>query len=127
MENNIDMKVDENGMPEYKYVKNINLKMGFDFAKFEIDKLKDDEVLTAWQDLANKMAKELAVETDKAALKSAFLKAKLYDEAFNPYTVTEHEKHKAISDFCTWLLTRIEEDQLRKKDIVEELKHYVKP
>ena len=73
------------------------------------------------------MAEELAFGTDKAALKSAFLKAKLYDEVFNPYTVTEHEKRKAISDFCTWLLTKFEEDQLRKKDIVEQLKHYVKP
>ena len=127
MEDNIETKVDENGTPKYKYVQKIDLKRGFDFSELNIDKLQDDKLLTAWQVLANKMAKELAFETDKASLKSAFPKAKLYDEVFNPYTVTEHEKRKAISDFCTWLLTKIEEDQLRKKDIVEQLKHYVKP
>lgn len=127
----------ENGVDGliYHYTIKKDLLKDFDISKFKLKKLTGEDLdgldSRAYEQMFNKLvdeiSKSVAHDIDKAVVESIIRKATLYDSVFNPYTVSEHEKHKAISDFCTWLLIRIGEDQLRKKDIVEQLKHYVKP
>ncbi len=124
-----DIKVekDENGNDKVFATQKIDYEKTWDFST--IDDIKVEEISkyrNILEEAINEFTKDYAREMDKHAIKSALYKAKLYDLKFNPYTVTEHEKHKMIQDFCKWLLTRIEEDKLNKKEIVSELKHYSK-
>jgi len=72
----------------------------------------------------NDFMKEYVKRHDEAIVLSMLKKAALYDAEFNPYTVTEHEKHEAVKNFCLWVVNKINNNKLTKKEIIELLKSY---
>ena len=77
-------------------------------------------------DKMNDFMKEYVKRHDEANVLSMLKKAALYDAEFNPYTVTAHEKHKAVRNFCFWAVNKINNNKLTKKEIIELLKSYSK-
>lgn len=104
------MKIDLSNATKQEVLEKIE---NTDFSKI-IDKIVDEE------------GKQYAEFYDKCVLKSAFLKAGLWDRNCNPYIISENEKRKNVKEFCLWFISHIKDAKLTKKEIIKELESYSK-
>ena len=89
----------------------------FDCSKIDLTKYTDEI-----GELFVKVCTEMAQNIDKERVKDIICKAKLYDEAFNPYTVDKHYGKLAIKQFVNWVLYKITDNDLSKDEIINLLR-----
>lgn len=98
------------------------LTTSFDFSDIDLNEVA--KVQNEINKIFEKVGKEFAEKYDEAVVRSIIIKAKEYDKSCNPVIVLEHEKHKMVQDFCKYLLNKIQNERLTKREIIEELKYY---
>lgn len=98
-----------------------------DLSSFDETKFDEAYDILALNGFWEKFSKEIAMRLDKEYVRQAFAKAAKYDECFNPYTVTAHEKRKTIQSFCQWFLDKIESNYgMTAAEMIQILQEYAK-
>lgn len=96
----------------------------FDFSEIQIKNLDAEPLTEKMNSIIEQVAKEIGRKIDIALVKEAFRKAAEYDRSYNPATVERHVREEEVRKFAGWLLRKIHESALTRKEIIKELEEY---